>query len=255
MRTKLLPIVLIALVLAGCGGAEEAPPPTNTPEPIPPTEAPEATQAPEPTNTPLPSPTKTPLPEGVLFRDDFNGELDPSWRWENENPDKWTFTDDGWLEIIGEPDSLLGDNRQNNLLWNKLPVGDFQITVHLKANPYANFHQATIYIYENPTNYIALNRGYCDICDTGGGGFYMEYKIDQAWGAYQKATDAEDVYLRLESKDKILSGYYATEEGQWERIGRFGDYFEFSNVGIGVTNVGTEDAVIGVFDYFEISLP
>ncbi|MCJ7717626.1 MAG: hypothetical protein MUO54_14045 [Anaerolineales bacterium] len=60
---------------------------------------------------------------------------------------------------------------------------------------------------------------------------------------------------RLESIDTVLSGYYAFEEGQWERLDRFGNYFEFSNVGIGVTNSGAENAVVGLFDNFEISLP
>ena len=217
------------------------------------------TDTPAPTNTAFPTetqkPTNTPLPEGILFRDDFEGEFQPGWVWENENPDKWAFTDDGWLQIIGEHDSLLGENHQNNLLWYPLPVGDFIITVHLKAIPFENFQQATLYIYEDPENFIALNRGYCGPCQTGGGGFFMEYKISGKANAYQIATQADDVYLRLESQDNTISGYYATEPDQWERIGRFGNYFQFQKVGIGVTNVRAESDVVGMFDYFEISLP
>lgn len=114
--------------------------------------------------TETPKPTNTPLPAGVLFRDDFNGELQPGWEWENENPDKWTFTDDGWLQIVGEFNSLISQNQQSNLLWYPLPEGDFVITVHLKTKPFENFHQAAIFIYEDPENYITLNRGYCDLC-------------------------------------------------------------------------------------------
>ena len=80
-------------------------------------------------------------------------------------------------------------------------------------------------------------------------------KSDAPWGAYQKAIDADDVYLRLESKENILSGFYATEAGEWERLGRFGNYFQFSKVGIGVTNLGAEETLVGLFDFFEISLP
>jgi hypothetical protein len=227
-------------------------PPSETPEPtateVPPTKTPEPTATPEP-------PTLTPLPESVLFRDDFEGGIQPGWEWENENFDRWNITGDGWLQIVGEQASLLGDNYQNNLLWHPLPEGDFVVTAHLNTKPFENFHQATIYIYEDPDNYIAINRGYCDICDTGGGGFYMEYKIGGNWGAYTKATNEEDVYLRLESKDNVLSGYYATAPGQWQRLGRFGNYFQFQKVGIGVTNVGAANDVVGLFDYFEISLP
>jgi len=63
-------------------------------------------------------------------------------------------------------------------------------------------------------NYIAINRGICDICETGVGGFFMEYKINNQSGTYQKAIDADDVYLRLESKENLLSGFYATDAGE-----------------------------------------
>lgn len=62
--------------------------------------------------------------------------------------------------------------------------------------------------------YIAFNQGICDICETGVGGFFMEYKINNQSGTYQKAIDADDVYLRLESKENLLSGFYATDAGE-----------------------------------------
>ena len=262
MKHRLVLFFLLAtLFTLGACGAPAAPeptppPPTAEPEPtpLPPTEPP-----PEPTAEPSPEPTltvePTATPENQLFRDDFTGELQPGWEWENENPDRWAFTDDGWLQIIGEHDSLLGEGSQNNMLWYPLPEGDFVITAHLKTLPFENFHQATIYIYEDPDNFIALNRGYCAPCSTGGGGFYMEYKISGDANAYQQATDADDVYLRLESKDNIISGYYATAPDQWERLGRFGNYFQFKKVGIGVTNVRAADDLVGLFDYFEITRP
>lgn len=271
MKTRFVVILLmsvIALILVGCGPSDSQvataialswTPTTESTNTSIPTETAVPTDTPEPTNTleptETPKPTLTPLPEGVLFRDDFEGELQPEWEWENENPDRWTITDDGWLQIVGEHDSLLSENTQSNLLWYPLPDGDFVITVHLKTNPFANFHQASIFIYEDAENHITINRGYCDICQTGGGGFYMDYKIGGNWGNYQIATDAEDVFLRLESKDNIISGYYATEPDQWERLGRFGNYFNFQRVGIGVSNVGASEDVVGLFDYFEVSRP
>ncbi len=246
----ILGLAACVLIFLACqvGGAAA---PTATSAPVaasePPTSAPLPPQPPEP--------TRTPLPEGVLFRDDFEGELQPGWEWQYENPAKWTFTDDGWLQIIGERNALLTENRQNNLLWYPLPAGDFVISVHLRTKPFANFHQAAIFIYEDPGNYITINRGYCDLCSTGGNGFYMDYKIAREIGTYMAKADAEDVYLRLESKDNILSGYYAVEPGGWVRLGRFGNYFQFRRVGLGVSSVRALDDVVGLFDYFEISLP
>lgn len=260
-RNILIVLVMIPWILSACQSAATEPPATSAPpeNTLAPTQAPLPTGTPLPTNTPLPTetpkPTATPLPEGILFRDDFEGELQPGWTWEFENPSKWTITEDGWLQIIGEHDALLAENRQSNLLWYPLPTGDFVITTHLKTKPFENFQQAAIFLYEDPENYITINRGYCGPCSTGGNGFYMDYKIGGVIGDYQTATNAEDVYLRLESKDNIISGYYATAPGQWERLGRFGNFFAFKKVGLGVSNVRSPDDVVGLFDYFEISLP
>jgi hypothetical protein len=83
----------------------------------------------------------------------------------------------------------------------------------------------------------------------------MDYKIGGQIGDYNAATNADDVYLRLESKGNTISGYYATDPQKWVRLGRFGNYFQFKKVGIGVSNVRAADDVVGQFDYFEISLP
>lgn len=261
MKTKGLLVILVVCcwILSACQSAATTSVSTATTAPtatsIPPTNTPVPTNTLVPTPTETPKPTTTPLPEGVLFRDDFAGELQPGWEWENENADKWTFTDDGWLQIVGEHDNLLRENRQSNLLWYPLPEGDFVVTVHLNTKPFENFHQAAIYIYQDPDNYVTINRGYCDLCPTGGNGFYMDYKISGQLGSYNIATKAEDVYLRLESKDNTISGYYATAPDEWKRLGRFGNFFQFTRVGIGVSNVRAANDVVGQFDYFEISLP
>jgi beta-xylosidase len=238
-------------------------PPNETPVPTT-TETPEPSTTPTPapslTATPVPSPTVIPTatPENQIFRDDFSGSLQPGWTWESENPDLWTITDDGWLQIIGEDPSLLGGDLQSNVLWYSLPEGDFEITAHIQAQPIADFQQATIYIYEDVNNYIAINRGYCSPCTPGGNAIYMEYKINEVVGAYHVATDAADVYLRLVSQGNTISGYYAVSPDDWHRMGRFGNYFTFRKVGLGVSNVdnGSINAdLVGLFDYFEIRKP
>lgn len=253
MKTKKLLVVLVVCswILSACQTTQI--PPTATAVIVPPTDTPAPTKPALPTETPRP--TNTPLPVGVLFRDDFEGSLQPGWEWESENPDKWTFTDDGSLQIIGENNDLLYSNQQNNLLWYPLPAGDFVITVHLNTKPFDNFQQAAIFIYEDSDNYITINRGFCAPCATGGNGFYMDYKIAGQIGNYNTATNAEDVYLRLESKENVISGYYATAPEQWERLGRFGNFFQFKKVGIGVSNGRSANDVVGQFDYFEISQP
>ncbi len=207
----------------------------------------------------------TALPQGVLFRDDFNGPLLEGWQWINEDAARWTFTGNGWLEIIGDDASFFGadDYVLVNFLARELPEGPFVITTHLQADPDENFKQATIYILEDPQNYIALNTGYCALCSTGGPGFYMETFIDNNpfGNAMMVARDpAEtDVYLRLVNNGESLIGYYATEPGQWQRLGAFGNFFDFRLVGLGASNSappeGVSQDIVAHFDYFEIAEP
>jgi len=195
----------------------------------------------------------------LLFRDDFNIALQPGWAWENENTQRWTITPEGWLQIVGEDNALLYGQLQSNLLWKALPTGDFAITVHLKARPLANFQQATIYLYEDLQNYVAINRGFCGPCLPGGNGIYMEYKINGQSGNYKVDFSETDLYLKLVSEEHTISGFYAKALDQWQRLGRFGNYFTFKKVGLGVTNSDMEgdDAsdLTGLFDYFEITRP
>lgn len=262
IRTLVMVMAAFSLIISACQSTPPAPqapaatalPPSEEPvkaEIAPPTDTLVPSQTPLPTDTPIP--TQTPLPENVLFRDDFNGPLQPGWEWENENPQMWGFTGDGWLRIKGESDSLLGENYQSNLLWYPLPEGSFIVTIHLKARASKDFHQAGIFLYEDPKNYVMVNRGFCGVC--GGAGFYMDHKMGRDWGNYHAMTQAEDVYLRLENNDDTITGYYATGPDQWQRLGRVGNYYQFKKVGIGVSNVHAQDMLVGLFDYFEISRP
>jgi len=259
-------VVLISLFLAACGGSVvptvqvtntsvSTLAPTDTSIPPTLTPAPTVTFTPEPTATVMPTAT----PENQIFRDDFNGALQPGWIWENENTDRWSITSDGWLQILGEDTALLYGQAQSNLLWRELPEGNFVITVHLNAVPVANFQQATIYLYEDTQNFIAINRGYCAPCSTKGNGIYMEYKIGGEGGVYMIALQETDLYLRLEYKEDVITGSFATKHNQWQRLGRFGNYFIFKQVGLGVTNADSEGDdnadLVGLFDYFEITKP
>jgi len=207
----------------------------------------------------------TPLPEGIIFRDDFDGYFQPGWEWMNENPDRWSFVEFGdstWLKIIGDDSGNFID--QVNTLVRELPEGDFMITTHVIANPRVNHHQANIFLFENAQNYIRMNFGYCDHCGLPEGyGFFMETIIENnPFGdvyAIPRAAEDTDVYLRLVNQGGSITGYYATEYGDWQRIGAFGNYFEFVSVGLGATNsASTEwniEDIEALFDYFEIALP
>jgi hypothetical protein len=177
----------------------------------------------------------------------------------SENMQKWSITGDGWLQITAEDGTLLANGTQTNLLWHELPQGDYAVTVHINGLPSANFHQVAIFIYEDANNYITINSGFCDMCQTGGPGVYMDYKVSGQVGTYMVKYEPDDLYLQLVSKDKMISGYYGTSLDAMTRIGRFGNYFDFKKVGIGVSNCGSESrgkpALVGKYDFFEITRP
>jgi len=277
------------ILLFGCAQAPEAPQillPTSTPtletRSTTFTDTPEPPEPEIPTDTILPTateilstetqqpiktqepPTLTALPEGIIFRDDFDGQFQPGWTWINEDTDKWSFVEGGWLESIGDDKAFYieEDFGMVNFLTRDIPDGEFVITVHVQSNPSENFQQAAIYIYEDQDNYIALNIGYCEPCKTGGPGFYMETFIDNnpfedAYMVERSATNT-DVYLRLVNKGGSVTGYYAIAPGEWQRVGAFGNYFDFKYVGLGTTNSnleGVDQDIVSRFDYFEISKP
>lgn len=212
-----------------------------------------------PTVTPLPSPTA--LPEGILFRDDFEGTLQPGWEWYNEDPERWEFVEfagEKWLQLTG------GQGRTNFLL-REAPQGSFMITAHIIADPSENFHQANIGVYEDFDNYIVLNIGFCGPCVEGGEGFYMETFIENNpfENAYKIPRDPElkDVYLRLVvEQGGSITSYYATpsDPDNWIKLGAFGNYFDFLQVGIGAANFGekgeVQEDIVALYDWFEIAV-
>jgi len=265
MNKSFNPILLLCLVitLSACSLPGPASLPTAIVQPsvtsLPPTDTPfPPTDTLVPTDTSIPTPILTETPVGQIFRDDFTGALQPGWTWKNENSSRWTITTDGWLQITGEDPSLFGDGIQSNLLWRDPPTGEYQVTVHVNAATTTNFQQATLYLYQDGDNFVAINRGFCSFCVAGGNGIYMEYKYAGAWGTFRQATLSNDVYLRLVTRGDVIEGFYALQPDQWKSMGKVGNYLKNFEIGLGVSNVDSNNInsdLIGRFDYIEIALP
>ncbi len=246
-------MTLILLILMTACQAQSISTPTSIPELVE-TSVPPVANTIEPTQAPLPTNT----PEGMIFRDDFTGGIQAGWTWRDENPLRWEVTEDGWLKIRGEDSSLLLDGLQNNLICREAPTGEYQITVHLDANPSKDFQQATLYLYKDGTHFIAINRGYCGPCLSGGSGVFMEYKLTGGSGFFKKIFTESDLYLRLVIQGNSATGYYAINTDDWQRLGEEGSFLENPSICLGVSNVdkGKFNAdLIGKFDYIDISLP
>lgn len=206
-----------------------------------------------------PGPTANGPPAGQLFRDDFSGDLQTGWTWQDEVPALWSITPDGWLQITGEDDALVVGGRQSNLLCRPAPQGDYQVTVHLSADPVENFQQAALILYQDGMNYIVVNRGFCSVCLEGGKAVFMDNNVLGSSGTYRKPTQATDVWLRLVNQDRSITGYYAFEQDDWQLFGEADDKLQTHQICLGVTNMDREGTLppilVGRFDYIEISQP
>lgn len=193
-----------------------------------------------------------------MFQDNFNFNLQLGWEWQNEDRSRWEITSDGWLKVTGEDPSLLANGSQSNLLCTSAPDGDFQATTHISANPTDDFQQATLYLYQDGDNFTAINRGYCSMCETGGSGIFMEYKVEGGWEAFNVKTQDTDVYLRLTSQGGVITGYYAFDEGEWQTLGNIENTLDIAKICLGVSNVdsaGIDADLVGEFDFIQVSQP
>lgn len=193
--------------------------------------------------------------QGPIFRDDFNGYLNPDWKWQNEDASHHKVNEDGWLEITGGSENILAGEQQTNLLWTSLPEGDFVISIHLKSQPLFDFQQAGILLSDDSGQYVSLSRGYCMQCVLGGSGVFLVYNFKGDRVMYASATDATDLYLMLICAGGVVSGFYATEAGRWLQVASLSNGFRFYHAGLSVTNDSAWNEgldVIGMFDFFEI---
>jgi len=144
----------------------------------------------------------TMIPVMPTFRDDFSGQLNPDWKWQNEDVSEWKVNENGWLEITGGDESIMAGGQQTNLVWVPLPEGGFEISIHLKSQPLFDFQRAGLLLYEDSENYVSLSRGYCMECVLGGNGIFLKYSLNGSRGRYTAAANAVDLYLMLVSEQE-----------------------------------------------------
>ena len=207
------------------------------------------------TNDAIPAPGASAAP---VFRDDFTAKLRQGWTWLDEDPSRWGITPDGWLEIMGEDGSVYATGAQSNLLCTQAPEGDFEVTVHLSADPVVDFQQATLYLVQDGGTYIAMNRGYCSLCQSGGSGVHMEYKSAAGDGTYAASTEDTDVFLQLAVQGQTVTGNYALEPEAWQSLAQMENYVEDARVCLGVSNgrsAGVDADLVGRFDFVKITGP
>ena len=242
-------------ILASCQTEQQVIVVTATPEP---TDIPAATEP--PAATPTAAPTLEPTPQGQIFYDGFDGELKPDWNVLNENSLKWAFTDDGWLKIVTEDDSLLHGNYQKNLFVMDAPKeGNFVIETLVQADTVSNFQQAAIFAIQDMKNFLNISRAYCDLCPTKGDGVFSDYVYENEWGSDSSVAINEDmIYFRIvvNRDENQLINYYSLDGEKWVQQRLVPINLNIQQVGFGATNSDSsgsyDDDLVAQFDYFEI---
>ncbi len=201
------------------------------------------------------STTAIPVP---IFRDDFNGQLNPAWKWQNEDASHYKMNGDGWLEITGGNESILAGGQQTNLLWITLPEEEIEISIHLRSQPLFDFQRAGLLLHRDSENYVSLTRGHCTQCLLGGNGIFLEYSLNGQRGKYTTPFNGSDLYLMLVVEQEIVSAFHAVEAGEWQHIASLENDIRFERAALSVTNDTAWNEgydVVGMFDYLEIRLP
>jgi len=119
---------------------------------LPPTTAPELPTAPPEPTAVAPS----------LFRDDFNGVLDPGWSWWKSDAPGWSLSHmDGWLRLNLSTGSFFSASPPENLLVRTAPPGDFDMTTFLRFSPHNNFELAGLVVVFDDHSALQFGRGFC----------------------------------------------------------------------------------------------
>jgi predicted Ser/Thr protein kinase len=210
-----------------------------------------------PTETPLPTqPTPTPTPS--IWKDDFEGTLDPGWSWLNEDPTHWSLTDvPGSLRIITQGESLYNTGKPSNLLLRDAPQGNFQIVAKVTLNPTDNFQQAAVLIYQDEDNFVLLNRGFCGEEGCVGSGVYLDREINGEvdFGGPRASLSLQTILLGLRKEGTRYIGYYSTDGENWTALGALEHPMTPTKVGLTANNANSDPGVPQIpadFDFFAI---
>lgn len=194
-----------------------------------------------------------------IWEDQFaSEELDPTWFWVNENPDRWSLTAEaGYMRIYASPTATGGEN----LLLKSGVAGNFAIETRVLFEPIQNFQIAGLVIYQDESNYLQLGRAFCDVEEACvGNGIYFDHIAggELEGGNFATPTDASgEVYLRMELRGRQVSAFYSENGENWSELGQHELRVGFNANAVGLTSAQDfwmeDDPIAADFDYFSYS--
>jgi len=250
-RKSILFILISSLLLiTACSfiGTEPTPPP------------PTATSLP-PTNTPMP-PTETPTPTATpqtAWLDDFQDAFTLDWTWIDENPARWSLSENpGFLRIYAAPYAEGG----KNILVLLTPEGDFTAVTHMYFEPVKNFQFAGLTLFLDDENKVNFGRAYCaPSASCVGNGLYLDHVEGAGMIGSNFATTVEntnETWLKLERIDVAITGSYSPDGVTWTVIGThiLSPLLDGARIGLFAAQDldKSDDDIPAVFDSFDLTL-
>lgn len=225
-----------------------------------PTVRPEVTATqPPPAELPTATPNEPPLASSI-FRDDFNGVLDPGWSWsQSDAPGSSLTHTPGWLRLTLSSGSFFGATPPGNLLLRASPSGDFDLSTYLRFSPHNNFEIAGLVVVFDDDSVLQFGRGFCYTDGTSpaciGDGLYFDNLQDGAAVDGNFATPAllgVDYVLRLQRTGNAYTASYTDSNGAGGGVGSHS--VDQAPVLIGlIAAQSTVAQPYADFDYFEMT--
>ena len=163
--------------------------------------------------------------------DEFEGTVGSQWSWVRENKSKIDFKKvPGSLTITSAKGDIVNDeNIQENILVQKANTDWSAETKMIYSRRPSGHESAGIIAYQDDDNYVKLGYGF----NSGSIGFLapvsevLELVIETKGSQYWAFTiDADDivkadntVFLKLEKKGSIFTGYYSTDGKNFTKLG------------------------------------
>ncbi len=206
------------------------------------------------------TPTSTPVRVNneiatIIFRDDFDKQLQTGWQWTNENPENWSLTENSGALQINVLGGYVNLENASNMLTIPSPQGDFFVETALLFDPDTDNQFAGLLIYESKDEYIQTGVSYCSpINGCIGKGLYTDIYQEGKLLLPRNAIDFTQDRLAIRM---VYNGgkmtFYASLDGRvWYRTYEIATDINIKRVGL-ITGQSLDDIPkTALFEYFKI---
>ena len=198
---------------------------------------------------------------GEAIFDGFHDKPGAKWNWRNPSGNATHRLTTTGLSLSTSANSYLDLNPNRNVnapRFLRSITGNFTIETRLEFRPDANFQSAGFLLWQSPTTFIRIERGF------GGpqrksGVFMQEWDHSPAIinisGLEQHLTTAGSVELRVQRQGDHFTAWWREPGQTWQFEGETDLHFESLQVGVDLIADYNAPPITVSYDYFRVSCP